>query len=326
MNNDNVNSSMDNLSCPLTNCRTFGANFNLSPIDPAQQFITLKKIQNTVRVPSSLYTNDLSALTVYQLPNPNLGVNWNQISDRRVRHIQPKLVAGGSFYHASSTKHTITRPRPNAGCPGGAGVDMKHGSYDRYLLRLKGKGSVRQGVIPSNFGKPIVFNPAIPIYGGKTMKTSIVGNNCLCPVSISGNSNKEPLLYKIFIHPSLLQFCKFVVGNQVYAPNRISNQDTYSQAVIVAVNNAYTHSPVYTVRFLDGLNKGKQEDFNCCDLLVYHSCKPLECTDALLSTLVKDNLIVTDGNGLIVENCINITNYVLSRDPALQYLFLSPKY
>jgi len=41
------------------------------------------------------------------------------------------------------------------------------------LNRLKGKGPVRRGVVPPTFGKPLPFNPAFPIYGGKTMKTSI---------------------------------------------------------------------------------------------------------------------------------------------------------
>ena len=59
--------------------------------------------------------------------------------------------------------------------------DIKHNSYYRYLARLKGKGPVRRGVIPPQFGVPIVFNPAYPIYGGKTIKTNIV-NHCNCPI------------------------------------------------------------------------------------------------------------------------------------------------
>jgi len=161
-------------------CRSFSCNRHLSTNVPAYQYQNLKIIQNTVRVPASLYMSDLGALNVYQTPGL-YGVNWNQMSDRRVRHIQPTIVTGGSTYHGSSTRSTITRERPGAGCPGGAGVDIKHNSYYRYLARLKGKGPVRRGVIPPNFGIPIEFNPAYPIYGGKTTKTNIV-NNCNCPI------------------------------------------------------------------------------------------------------------------------------------------------
>ena len=161
--------------------RKTGYTTNLSYLNPISQYINLKIIQNNVRVPSSIYTNDLGSLNVYQQPsNINSNVNWNQQSDRSIPHIQPNIVAGGSFYHSSSTKHTITRCRPGAGCPGGIGVDVKHNSYDRYLKRLKGKGPARSQPIPQNFGEPIIFNRALPIYGGKTLKTNIVGDNCNC--------------------------------------------------------------------------------------------------------------------------------------------------
>jgi hypothetical protein len=168
-------------SPPSNNCRGFRCNRNLTGEDPISQYQRLKLIWNTVRVPSTLYMSDLAALTVYQHPRLYEGVNWNQMSDRYQRHVQPVTVAGGSSYHVSSTRHSITRPRPNAGCPGGSGVDIKHNSYDRYLRRLVGRGPARRGVIPPNYGKPIVFNPTFPIYGGKTTKTSIVGENCNCP-------------------------------------------------------------------------------------------------------------------------------------------------
>lgn len=128
------------------NCRRIGYNQKLSLLDPASQYQTQKIIWNTVRVPATLYMSDLSALTVYQSPGINR-VNWNQMSDRRIKHVQPSLVGGGSYYHTSSTKHTITRLRPGAGSPGGAGVDIKHNSYARYLRRLVGKGPARRGVI-----------------------------------------------------------------------------------------------------------------------------------------------------------------------------------
>jgi len=156
-------------------CRSFGVDKKL-PVDSAAfQYKQIKIIQNTVRVPASLYLNDLAALNVYQQPGP-YGVNWNQISDRRVPHFQPRLTVD----RGNSTRRTVTGIRPGAQCPGGYGVDVKHGSYDRYLLRLKGKGPARRQQVPDTFGRPIQFSAAHPVYGGKTVKPSIVGWDCVC--------------------------------------------------------------------------------------------------------------------------------------------------
>jgi hypothetical protein len=70
--------------------------------------------------------------------------------------------------------------RPGALSPGGAGVDIKHNSYARYLARIKGKAPLRQQAVPPYFGAPIPFDPAFPIYGGKVFKTGIVAG-CNCP-------------------------------------------------------------------------------------------------------------------------------------------------
>lgn len=156
-------------------CRSFGVDKKLPTNSAVYQYMQLKIIQNTVRVPASLYLSDLAALNVYQSPGP-YGVNWNQMSDRRAPHFQPHLTSD----RGNSLRGTITGIRPGAQCPGGYGVDVKHGSYDRYLRRLKGKGPVRRETVPSTFGKPIPFSAAHPVYGGKTVKTSIVGLNCIC--------------------------------------------------------------------------------------------------------------------------------------------------
>ena len=142
--------------------------------DPSTQYQNLKVIQKTVRVPASVYTSSLGALSVYQQP-VLYGVNWNQMSDRSSPHYQ-RITAPT---RGSSTKSTITRARPGAGTPGGYGVDIKHNSYDRYLARLKGKGPLRREPTPANYGKPIIFSCVNPVYGGKTMKTNII-NDCIC--------------------------------------------------------------------------------------------------------------------------------------------------
>lgn len=194
--NEQINGSTQQYFGPLQyvdRCR--GCNQNLTSNNPASRYQKLKLIQNTVRVPSSIYTMNVGALNVYQRPNKvyskveldnfgyivSPGVNWNQMSDRKDPHIQKVVSASGSTYGGNSLKRTLTRLRPGALSPGGVGVDIKHNSYDRYLARLKGRGPLRRGPIPKLFVSPYIpFNPAYPVYGSKLFKTSIV-NGCDCP-------------------------------------------------------------------------------------------------------------------------------------------------
>lgn len=134
---------------------------------------TQKRIWNTVRLPASEYTMNRAALHVYTPPinNPALGyygVAW-KTSDRAV----PGVVHSNVPSHASSTRHSITRMRPGSTSAAGIGVDVKHGSYDRYLARLKGK-SVLRTQLPSTAAKT-------PIMGNKTMKYGVAyTNKCFC--------------------------------------------------------------------------------------------------------------------------------------------------
>jgi hypothetical protein len=254
------------------NCDT-----NLTSQTPANQYQIQKQIQNTVRVYSSLYTMNLAALNAYELPELNYqivdvagtnyvvspGVNWNQMSDRRQPHKQ-FATASGSTYGASSTKRTVTRLRPGALSPGGHGVDIKHNSYDRYLNRLKGKGPVRRGPIPPTFGAPIPFNRAFPVYGGKTVKTSIV-SNCNCPVVPTPVTEKtDELIYEVpkgeyEINNVIYQFG---VGQTVLTTEGTS--ETLVKATIIAVNEDGT----FTVQFEDGSTEIKME----ADLKIYYDC------------------------------------------------------
>jgi cytochrome b involved in lipid metabolism len=158
---------------------------NLTGNTPADQYQKLKLIQNTVRVYGSLYTANLGPLAAYKRaivdPSAGLyGVCWNQMSDRPVPSVQRASVPTGYNNSLNRRHSSVTSSKPGSQTPGGAGCDIKHNSYDRYLNRLKGKGPLRRGVIPRGFGAPIPFNPAFPVYGGKTTKTNIVtGCNCV---------------------------------------------------------------------------------------------------------------------------------------------------
>jgi len=184
--------------------RKRGAYNNMASSDPSTQYFRQKQIQNTVRVNSSLYTMNLGALNVYQSPNPNKGVNWNQMSDRSVPHVQ-------QFRSGSNSSSIWRKTGPGALSPGGSGVDVKHNSYERYLNRIKGKTHIRRGIIPDNFGNnQIPFNRAAPIYGGKTFKTGII-DDCNCPTeprlngNVMSNSGIQYELHNTLFLPTVLK-------------------------------------------------------------------------------------------------------------------------
>ena len=134
---------------------------------------TQRRIQNTVRVSQSEYVENLAGLNVYVAPIAKYGfVNWNQGSDRA----EPgKVNRNVPSYNANSTKTSITRMRPGSCSAAGQGVDIKHGSYARYLARLKGSGPYRTETVP-----------AVPVEGNKTKKYGIAfshrDDRCTCPL------------------------------------------------------------------------------------------------------------------------------------------------
>ena len=153
---------------------------------PNLQDITQKRIWNTVRVPESEYIMNLASLTVYQQPNASYAnVNWNQYSDRALPG--NSLVSNITIVpsHGNSTRSSITRLRPGSLKPGGKGVDIKHGSYDRYLARLKGKGPLRtqRDTSLTNSSQSVAIKGGV--VGNKTKSYGIVGSSnkagsCLC--------------------------------------------------------------------------------------------------------------------------------------------------
>ena len=156
--------------------------------DPSGSYldITQKRIWNTVRVPASEYVMNLASLSVYQAPSTDQkysNVNWNQMSDRALPanlNISKITVVPS---HGNSTRSSITRDRPGSMRPGGKGVDIKHGSYARYLARLKGKGPLRTQQVTtigtniknaSNQQQAQAIAIANNVYGNKTRSFGIV--------------------------------------------------------------------------------------------------------------------------------------------------------
>lgn len=287
----NGSTQVNGVPTEIHSCR--GCNHNLASNNPASQYQRQKLIQNTVRVQSSLYTMNLAGLSGYQKPSDTYQlveqagtsyyapprVNWNQMSDRAKPANQLTKVASGSTYHSSSTKHSITRDRPGAMSPGGIGVDIKHNSYERRLNKLKGKNVLRRGVIPPNYGSPIPFNRAYPVYGGKVIKTSII-NNCDCPEIINNlEANKQ--IYgseSNAIQDNILSIkYEYNIGDFVWAKKNINDTKLY-KALIININNS-----IYTIEFVDD---NTIINTQASSLLIYFDCNctydpPIE--DVILS-------------------------------------------
>ena len=155
---------------------------------------TQKVIQGVVRAPSSLFTMNLAAFNVFEagqgqtpVAAPYPSTTQTQ-SDRRKRHTVP--VTMGTYRGSNSTKHTKTSLRPGATNAPGTGVDVKHGSYARYLAKKKGTGPLR-GQASANFR--CQTDPRVPNYqtirenphittGGKNAKFGMIAA-CYCPCS-----------------------------------------------------------------------------------------------------------------------------------------------
>ena len=292
--------------CQINPCRS--CNNNLSSNDPASQYQRQKIIQNTVRVPTSLYTMNLAGLSAYKKPlnTPQFveqngsgyiapaKVNWNQMSDRPKPANQLTKVASGTSYHTSSTRHTITRLRPGAMSPGGVGVDIKHNSYDRYLNRLKGKTVLRRGIVPPTFGVDLPFNNAFPVYGGKTVKMAII-NGCDCP---DINDNQDQLIYGSTlnaIQDKILDL-KYVfnIGDFVWGKKYKTDTILYKGEIVDIENGQYV------VHFDDVTTT-----LPYCELVIYFDCNncvnQISLKDQLFVNFPNERLIQSDG---ISENKI----------------------
>ena len=242
---------------------------NMTSNTPANQYQIQKQIQNTVRVYSSLYTSNLGPLSGYKRPISDkdaglYGVCWNQMSDRPVPSVQKATIPTGFANSLNNRHNSVTSSRPGCQTPGGVGCDIKHNSYDRYLNRLKAKGPLRRRYVPPGFGTPIPFNPAFPIYGGKTVKTNII-NGCDCPIQDKKSDLLEDIrLYRdplIQAEPSGIY--AFQVGDYVYAIETGTNY--YSKAIVIQVlaNNNYE---------IEFVKDGNTDIQNISQLLVYFPC------------------------------------------------------
>lgn len=172
---------------PVVGCRACGRydndmtiplNASGTEIPYVSSIPTQKIIQKVVRVDGSDYTMNKGALNVFTKPVATYNnVNWNQQSDRAI----PGVVHRNVPSHGNSTRTSITCMRPgsmsapSSSIPGSKGVDMKHGSYDRYLAKLKGAKALRTESYAST-------QNVVPVQGNKSRMFGVAySNNCQYP-------------------------------------------------------------------------------------------------------------------------------------------------
>ena len=141
---------------------------NCADLTSAAAVITQKRIQRTVRTSGSAYIESLAPQHVH---DPALQLqghqgHWNQASDRAVAGIVTHNVPSRG---ASSVHSSVTRARPGATSAPGSGVDIKHGSYARYLAKLKGRTVARSCASSGT--------SSVPLHGNKTQYYSVASSS-----------------------------------------------------------------------------------------------------------------------------------------------------
>ena len=131
-----------------------------------------KQIQNQVRIHESQLIDAISSAYIgfdfFQNYNKNIAGSQN-MSDRVIPHLQTGYIGRKGGYKGNSVKYSITSHKPGSTGPAGVGVDVKHGSYARYLGKLKA---------PYLIHTKETLNPKI---GNKTSNLSLLNKRCNKP-------------------------------------------------------------------------------------------------------------------------------------------------
>ena len=169
----------DRLSLPQPRCNTCVAD-SVSQLEssscPAEgrRRHLFKQMFNTVRVTSSEYAMNKSALHVGNDTTTRTAIGNNQSSDRAVASVVANVNAPS---RGNSRTSSITRIRPGSLTPGGTGVDIKHNSYARYLARIKGTELLKEETSCQTISDTALRN------NNKARKYNIVAlpSSCSCP-------------------------------------------------------------------------------------------------------------------------------------------------
>jgi len=154
-------SCIQSFKCKVVKFPNIGTTFGCSSFDDVA---IERRIQNQSRMPASQFMNALQDVTVAQdrlsfkgSINNFTGLSsrvWGNANYLRNQSDRSTPSRSGAYLaenqrnpavgyvnaptRGNSTKSTITANKPGAMTPGGQGVDVKHGSYARYLARKKG--------------------------------------------------------------------------------------------------------------------------------------------------------------------------------------------
>jgi len=163
---------------PNNNCRCEGCiSINQKQIE--------KRIQNQIGVSNSQMLDVKKSITIGSdyLNNP---INTTELypfknmSDRRMAHF---IKNNNVPTRGNSLRSSVTGNRPGSMAPGGKGVDVKHGSYARYLGKLKSKN-----IISNEIQQNVNLTSASrtrAVTNNKQFRFSIINtSNCKC----NGNS------------------------------------------------------------------------------------------------------------------------------------------
>jgi hypothetical protein len=147
--------------------------------DPWSQYQQQRVIWHTARVSASEWTAHRAAFGGYEAPLST--PQWVDASPSGIAWQQPAHVRwNGASDRASPSGH---------GPPASRGVDVKHGSYARYLHRLKAEGPLRRDPVPASFGSTPLATSGPPVRGGKTLLTALGTSACPCSAGPSAPSS-----------------------------------------------------------------------------------------------------------------------------------------
>ena len=139
-----------------------------------------KQIQNQVGVSESQMIDVKSAITIgsdyLALPANLTNYPFKNMSDRRNAHF---TLNNNVPTRGNSVRSSVTSNKPGSMAPGGKGVDVKHGSYARYLGKLKSKNIISNENMESvSYIEGARIRPAM---NNKQYRFSIINTtNCKC--------------------------------------------------------------------------------------------------------------------------------------------------
>ena len=136
--------------------------------------------------------------------------------------------------HGNSTRSSLTRMRPGSTSAAGKGVDIKHGSYDRYLARLKGKSVLRTAP------ETISNNQKSVKWGIAYSSSCTTLNGCPCSPYSPSFTIDYPLPSLSYPCPLGLQLAPQYVSPIISSGTPSGGVWTISQPGIPGVNVLYT--------------------------------------------------------------------------------------